>query len=639
MAVIQQHKWRALKGKAYGLTRSTLVGSIKVQTAIPDQLHAINTFIATAANLDKSLPKIADNTQKVQAESLVNIVLFWLDQIQQKARLPLFSPGLIIDSHPVNETTTLFQVALPYNRSRTSIDALTWLIKTINAVFAAQNDEDIDRQQEQAIKSCKSLIVKLQRESPAGSNTLRFLKAADQLGIPWNKVTDNVFEYGYGTHLRWLDSSFSDQTSVIGARFARNKQQTATVLRQAGLPSPEHFLVNNAESAIKLAERLKYPVVIKPMDQDRGLGVAAGLKTDDEVRDAFNKARKFSKKILVEKHIEGQDYRLTVLNGKMIWAVLRKPGGVVGNGRDTISVLLEKLNEDPLRQHHAYSLLKTLSLNEEALDILSKAGLTVNDVPMQGQFIRLRRTANISTGGTPTAVMDNIHPDNKRLAENAAVALKLDLAGIDLIIPDISQSWLDTEAAICEVNAQPRLASITNTQIYTEVLSALINNNGHIPIVLIIGEQSAHDVATELKSLWQVVGKQVATASSQGVWLNSSQISKADNMLTASQVALKTTSVDALITISSAAEIGRFGLAFDYCDVVIMADNNSENRSFVKACQMVFSQKVDTVVVSDDDGQTVQYAKQLGIKNVIVSAKPSGLAHCAARILQLPVQD
>jgi cyanophycin synthetase len=613
MMVIQQQTWRALRGKAYGLTMPTLVGIIKVQTTIPDKLHVVNTFIATAADLNTNLPEIVDKTQKIQAESVVNIVLFWLDKIQQKARLPLFSSGLIIDSYIENGTITVFQVALPYSRARASIDALGWLIKTINAVFSAQHDEEVESQLEQAIKSCKRLITKLQHASPSGSNTLRFLTAANKLGIPWSKVTDNVFDYGYGAHLRWLDSSFSDQTSVIGARFARNKQNTATVLRQAGLPSPEHFLVNNAESAIKLAERLKYPVVIKPMDKDRGLGVAAGLKTEDEVRDAFNNARKISKKILVEKHIEGQDYRLTVLNGKLIWAVLRMPGGVVGNGKDTISVLLEKLNEDPLRQHHAYSLLKTLTLNEEALDMLSKADLTVNDIPKQGQFICLRRTANISTGGTPTAVMNNVHPDNKRLAENAAAALKLDLAGIDLIIPDISQSWLHSYAAICEVNAQPRLASITNAQIYDEILSTLVTNKGQIPIVLIIGEKSAHKVATELLPMWPVVGEQVATVSNKGMWLNHSQISKADTMLNTSKAALSLSTIDALICVATIAEVEQSGVAFDYCDVLILADNSY--TASLKAQRMILAQNIKTLVMNNNE-QTEIVAKTLGIKEI-----------------------
>jgi cyanophycin synthetase len=637
--IIQQKKWRALKGRAYGLTRPTLVGNIKVQTADSDNLDEINSLLTTATDLDVTWSEIADKTQKTPAESLMKLVLFWLDHIQQKARLPLFSPGLIIDNRTVNETTTLFQVALPYNRSRTSIDALTWLIKTINAVSIAQNDADIEKLREQAIRSCKRLVAKLQQEAPSGSNALRFLKAADQLGIPWNRVTENVFEYGYGVHLRWLDSSFSDQTSVIGARFARNKNSTATILRQAGLPCPEHFLVNNAASAIKLAQRLKYPVVIKPMDKDRGLGVAANLNSDEEVREAFNKARKISKKILVEKHIEGQDYRLTVLNGKMIWAVLRKPGGVVGNGRDNIATLIDQLNDDPIRQDHIHALLKTLKLDEEAHELLAQAALTINDVPEQGQFVQLRRTANISTGGTPTAAIDLVHPDNRRLVENAAAALKLDLAGIDLIIPDISQSWLDIEAGICEVNAQPQLGAITYAKIYDEILTSLVTNNGRIPIALIIGEQSAYDVATELKLQWQAADKQVAVASSQGVWLNNDQISKSDNMFSASQVALKTASVDALIVISSAPEIERFGLAFDYCDVVVMADRGNANSSLFKVCQMVFSQNIDLVVVNDNDEQTTLYAKQLGIKNIMTSSSPSGLAQCATNISDWPVQD
>jgi len=641
--LIQQTKWIALKGKAYGLTMPTLVGTINIQTDRDIDLKTAHKSIARITDINIDFPKVS--SQEFQSQSLIELLLFWLHQIQHKARQPLFEPGQIISQKktPLQQIDS-FQLALPYLRARATIDALSWLITTINTLSNTKNSEALSNHQAQATKTCGRLISKLQRLSPSGSNTLRFLKAAHTLGIPWNNVAENVFEFGYGIHLRWLDSSFTDQTSVIGARFARNKQLTANALRKAGLPVPQHFPVNSTDAAIKFAHRLGYPVVIKSMDKDRGMGVAANLKTSDEVQKAFHNARKFSKKILVEKHIEGQDYRLTVFNGKMIWAILRMPGGVVGNGKDTIASLVDTLNDNPLRDRHIHSPLKTLHLNDEAITLLAEAKLTESDVPKKGTFVRLRRTSNISTGGTPTAAT-NVHPDNQRLAENAARALKLDLAGIDLIIPDISQSWLHTESAICEVNAQPQLGATTNAEIYAEILSSLVSNNGHIPVVLIIGEQSANQIAAQLRTLWQTTEKKIATAFNQGLWLNDTQIGQEDTVLNTSKAALKTSTVEALITVTSAAELEKTGLAFDRCDVVIIADNNNRQPSMTKSYQMVLSYNIKTLITSEK--QIVDYAKKLGVSHIkLVSENDTNdsnsliekLSLAAAQALAIPVQ-
>ena len=638
---IQQQQWKALKGKAYGLSMPTLIGKVNIKIGFTAELSSINEFLMAVTNLNLTMPEVTDKTQ---SQRLVELLLIWLHQLQQKAKVPLFETGQIITSQKGQEQTT-FHLALPYLRARATLDALTWLINTMNTLLMSQYNDDIDKHREQTTQYCSKLIRKLQRLSPSGSNTLRFLKAAHKLGVPWSHVTENVYEFGHGTHLRWLDSSFTDQTSVIGARFARNKQLTANALRKAGLPVPEHFPVNSADVAIKFAHRLGYPVVIKPMDKDRGMGVAANLKTPDEIRNAFQNARKFSKKILVEKHIEGQDYRLTVLNGKMIWAILRVPGGVIGNGKDTISSLVAHLNNDPRRGRHIHSPLKILVLNDEAKALLTDVKLTESDIPKKGQFIRLRRTSNVSTGGTPTAAT-NVHPDNQRLAENAARALKLDLAGIDLIIPDISQSWLNTNAAICEVNAQPQLGATTNAEIYAEVLSSLITNNGHIPIVLIIGEHIADEVAKQLKTLWKKTGTQIAIASHHGVWLNDTQISRPDSVINTSKAALNTSTVEALIAVSSAAELEETGLAFDYCDLMVIADNNNHQPALTNCYQMIFSHKIKSLITSEK--QMVNYAKSLGVNHIkLVSDNDTSdtksltekLSLAAAQELAIPVQQ
>ncbi len=226
-------------------------------------------------------------------------------------------------------------------------------------------------------------------------------------------------------------------------------------MRQAGLPAPNHQAVNDEDSAVRAAEALGYPVVVKPSDKDGGVGVSVGLKTPEAVRKAFRRAREYSRAILVESFIEGRDYRLITLNGQLIWAVERVPGGVTGDGKSTIRQLVDQLNADPLRTDGPGGKLRPLLFDEEAAELLAERGMDETTIPTAGARIALRGAANVASGGTPVDVFDQVHIDNRQLAERAARAFRLDVAGIDLLIPDISRSWKETGAGICEINAQP----------------------------------------------------------------------------------------------------------------------------------------------------------------------------------------
>lgn len=344
-----------------------------------------------------------------------------------------------------------------------------------------------------------SLKKGLARGGLRGFNTSGLLRAADELGIPWSRVVNNVFQFGWGQRARWLDSTFTDETSRIGAALARNKLDTASILRRAGLPVSEHYLARDAEHAVALAERLGFPVVVKPATLDAGAGVAAGLRSADAVRKAFLAARELCPMVMVEKHFEGKDYRLQVCRGAVFQAVNRVPGGVMGDGATDIRRLLEMLNSDPQRgDPGSGTLLKRIHCDDEALEVLAEQGLSLQSVPEEGRFVRLRRTANLSTGGMPVSVLDKAHPDNLQLAVRAARALRLDVAGVDLLIDDIAVSWRVSGAVICEVNAQPQVAPRTAV----ELLARLVEGDGRIPVLMLIGDSASLPGLTALADGW-----------------------------------------------------------------------------------------------------------------------------------------
>src|SRR5581483_9873367 len=137
--------------------------------------------------------------------------------------------------------------------------------------------------------------------------------------------------------------------------------------------------------------------------------------------------------------VVGNDYRLLVVNGRLVAAARRDPAQVVGDGRATVRQLVDHVNQDPQRRSGHSSVLSLIRLDEAAELTLRQQDLTLESVPAEGQIVRLRQNANLSTGGTATDVTDEVHPANAQLAELAAQILALDVAGIDVLAHAISR--------------------------------------------------------------------------------------------------------------------------------------------------------------------------------------------------------
>jgi len=426
------------------------------------------------------------------------------------AGFPVFGAAGILS----REEGSVSQLALPaigMGHAATG-EALDWVVGMANDALA---EKPLDRWQ----TGLPNLLERMRRLAPIGMNSLRFLQAAHEAGMPWGRVVGNTFQFGWGARARWLDSSFTDLTPNISAHIARDKQATAMVLRRAGLPVPEHGLARNEQEALQLAQRLGYPVVVKPTDLDGGQGVHAGLKTPEALGKACTATAALGRPVLIEKHVEGNDYRVQVFQGEAYWAVLRRPAGVTGDGRQTVQALVAHENADPRRSASA-ALRKPIKLDEEARDWLLEQRLELTSVPAAGQFVRLHGAANIASGGTIEPVLERAHPDNLELAIRAARVLHLDLAGIDLLIPDIARSWRETGAAICEVNAQPQLSP----HLPAWLLQRLVEGQGRISVVAVLGNASHAPWFSALQQAWPEKEQGWGLATPQGVWIDRQQV-------------------------------------------------------------------------------------------------------------------
>lgn len=562
-------RWRILPGVAHGIRQPVMLGEWHCKSRAPHDFTRLDKAMAQwiPEPLPEGIALLHDTA------SLLRRMLFWVGAAQRQLKVPVFASAKVVPV-TLDSDGGLWSVAMPYVAPQANLAALSWVSQQVHLVLHAAGTA----QARAAAQDMAPLAGALQAYALRDFNTIRFLAAAHALDIPTRPVVPGVHAFGQGRHCRWLESSYTDRTPVVGSRIARDKVRTAQVLRQLGLPAPIHERAPSQEAAVQIARMLGYPVVVKPADRDQGIGVSADLRDDAAVQQAFAHASGFSKDILVEKHVHGQDYRLTVLDGRLIKTVLRRPAGILGDGQQTIAALVAQLRDDPAHARagtaRGHGLLE---LDAEAHGLLAQEGMSAATIPAQGVFVVLRRRANVSAGGTPVLVNGTVHPDNQRLAERCARALGLDLAGIDLIIGDIGQSWLQTGALVCEVNAQPQLGAGLTPGIYADVLRQLLPGPSRIPVALIVG--AGQSVAAELLAQHSRHAAPWGLADTHGLWQGRERIAAVQgSAFDAARMLEANRDMAAAVVVTTPAQITLTGLAFDHIDVLVLAGPGADGH-------------------------------------------------------------
>lgn len=318
-------------------------------------------------------------------------------------------------------------------------------------------------------------------------NTFNFVGTAFELGLPVIELPMRQMQVGHGNRAAMLKGSITHVTSNIGVSVAKQKSVCNALLAQAGFPVAEGWQVPDFDQARRRAEELGYPVVVKPADLDGGEAVSCDIRSKEELEQGFRLARAASPNVMVEKHIVGRDFRLLFYKDELLARIERFPGGVIGNGVDSIAQLLERMNADPDRHRGRDAFRYPLDFDDEAQLMLRRRGMAAESIPADGEFVQLRRAANFALGGTVARIEEDIHPDNIDLCRRAMRLLRLDLAGLDLILPDIAQSWREGGGVICEVNAQPFIGTVLGRNMYIDIFQGLVTGDGRIPLVLALG--------------------------------------------------------------------------------------------------------------------------------------------------------
>jgi cyanophycin synthetase len=449
-----------------------------------------------------------------------------------------------------------------------------------------------------------SYLRRITLETELGPSTGAIVSAARGRGIPVTRIgNESLVRLGYGKNSRLVESTMTDATACICADISSNKQLSKQLLSEQRIPVPQGKVVYSEISALMAAGQIGTPVVIKPLDSNQGKGVHLNLTSPQDIKAAFACASRYSNGVLVERFVPGHDYRVLVIGNEVKAVARRVPAHVVGDGLHTIRELVDIVNEDPNRGDKHELPLTKLRLDDVALSILKKDGLTPETVIDSGEIVALRENGNISTGGTAIDCTDQIHPDNAALAIRAANAIGIDIAGIDFVTADISQSILDTGGVIVEVNTAPgiRMHLYPSTGKPRNVGEDIVNflfptaESFRFPIVSVTGTNGKTTTARLIQHTLSKLGHTVGLTSTGGTYVGDRLIAKGDNSGPQSARALLANKqVTAAVLETARGGIVREGLGYDWADVGVITNitadhlgldgiNTLEELAFVKA--------------------------------------------------------
>ena len=443
-------------------------------------------------------------------------------------------------------------------------------------VLAALQDQPFD------VTATVERLREVAAQSLLGPSTDSIVQAARERNIPFRRLNEySLVQLGYGSKQRRIRASETDETRAIAESIAQDKELTRQLLQAAGVPTAQGYPVTSAEDAWETAEYIGVPVVVKPQDGNQGRGVTTNVTTKEQVLAGYAAALEESSSVIVEKFAPGNDYRLLVVNGKVVAASRREPAQVMGDGRTSIRELVEIENRDPRRAEHHSSSLSTIHIDEIALNILKDQGFNPSSIPLAGQMVLIRRNANLSTGGTAIDVTELVHPEVAARAIDAAKVVGLDVAGIDVIASDITQPLEAQHGIIVEVNAAPglRMHLTPSTGEPREVGAAIVDmlfppgENGRIPIAAVTGTNGKTTVTRFLAHILQSAGKTVGMTTTDGIWVNQRRILSGDcsGPISAGYV-LMNPNVDIAVLETARGGILRAGLAFNECQVAVVTN-------------------------------------------------------------------
>jgi cyanophycin synthetase len=470
----------------------------------------------------------------------------------------------------------------------------------VYSVVFAYMEESVGRYAAEAsVRICEALVSGVEYDMSEDIQKMRELREADRLGpstgsiveeaeargIPWIRLNKySLCQLGYGANQKRIQATVTSETSSIGVELACDKEDTKYLLEQAEVEVPRGDIIRRERSLEEACQYVGYPLVIKPVDGNHGRGITVDIQNYEEALQAFRQAKESSRSgaIIVEKFIVGEDYRLLVINHKLVAAAKRTPAHVIGNGKSTVQELIDEVNEDPRRGYGHENVLTQITVNELTITIIKDAGYTLESVLPEGERLILKDTANLSTGGTAEDVTDIVHPSNVSMAERISKIIDLDICGIDIMTTDISKPLSDTGGAVLEVNAGPgfRMHLAPTKGLPRNVAAPVIDklfpkkgDTGRIPIIAITGTNGKTTTSRLIAHIAKMNGYRVGYTTSDGVYIQNRLLMSGDCTGPASaEFVLKDPTVNFAVLECARGGLLRAGLGFKKCDVAVVTN-------------------------------------------------------------------
>ena len=465
-----------------------------------------------------------------------------------------------------------------------------------------------------------------------GPSTGSIVEEAVARDIPWIRLgTNSLVQLGYGINQMRFQATITCKTSSIAVDIACNKEQTKRMLDLASIPVANGGICVDEEDLEETIKKIGYPIVIKPLDGNHGKGASINVQKWEDAVEGLAYAKKYSHRVIVEKFITGYDFRVLVIDNKLVAAAKREPAHVKGDGKQNIQQLIDETNLDPKRGYGHENVLTQIDVDRDTTDLLEKLNYTLETVPKKGEVVYLKSTANLSTGGTSIDVTDMMHPENIFLCERISRVIGLDICGVDIMAENLTQPLKENGGCILEVNAAPgfRMHLAPSEGLPRNVAAPVIDmlyppgKPSRIPIIAVTGTNGKTTTTRLLAHIVKNNGFKVGFTTSDGIYVQNHMMEKGDTTGPISaEYILKDPTVEFAVLETARGGILRSGLGFSRCDIGIITNiqedhlglsdiHTLEDLARVKSTVVKSIKKDGWAILNAEDEQCMKIANEL----------------------------
>ncbi len=505
----------------------------------------------------------------------------WMGHVIEHIALEIQSlAGMETGFGRTRETKTpgVYNVVFTYIEENAGIYAAEEAVKIAQALI---DNEEYD------IENCIQQLKEIRERVRLGPSTGSIVEEAQSRRIPWIRLGKNsLVQLGYGINQQRFQATITGKTSSIAVDIACNKEITKKMLEDCAIPVPSGDLVTDNDGLERVIRKIGFPLVLKPLDGNHGRGQTINVQDWETAKEGLVYAQTISHKVIVERYVTGFDYRVLVINHKMVAAARRVPAHIVGDGLATIQELIDLENQNPRRGYGHENALTEINVDKDTLELLDKLEYSLETVPQKGETVYLKSTANLSTGGTSIDVTDMVHPENITMCERISKIIGLDVCGIDIMAENLTQPLKESGGVILEVNAAPgfRMHLAPSEGLPRNVAGPVVDmlyppgKPITIPIIAVTGTNGKTTTTRLISHIVKNNGYRVGFTTSDGIYIQNTMLTKGDTTGPISaEFILKDPTVEFAVLETARGGILRSGLGFGQCDIGVLTNINEDH--------------------------------------------------------------